>query len=442
MTKTNKFRVKKIKDNRITVEEARKNHSPLALFFIKNGRLIFWTALLFSITVFIIAIYFIITNIGESSIVKYESNGVIVSFDSTDNSILNGTPITEEYASKLFDNIININSSEIGVVIKLKEIKLEDKTIIYYSDNTALVKYNDGGYLKVSSVKGKYGIDENGLINSKAKTKEVSGRIENNDKLGLLITYLSDGSLEIIKGSTTFFVRNNDITNTNELFYTNLSGVSLPIKEDNGKLYYSDGTIKENNYIIVDKNKYNIKEEKIIYNNIKVLYYENGYAEIIKDDLHVMVKNSEHIVYNDNSLEIINNKINQIDIKDIMDVKEINLNNTSTETAHYIIVLEETNNYKMHNVSKILANDFIRFSIYVNGNKISNKTLNNNLKEKNMYEGLSLNNNTFLLYEGNIDKLSTASIKVGMWIDYQDITNDYMNSTFIGTIKVYIETLN
>ena len=55
---------------------------------------------------------------------------------------------------------------------------------------------------------------------------------------------------------------------------------------------------------------------------------------------------------------------------------------------------------------------------------------------------MSLTNNTYLLCEGSIDKLSSTSVKIGMWIDYDTITNEYMNSAFIGTVKVYVETLN
>ena len=442
MAKTNRFRVREFEENRITVEEERKYRSPLALFFIRNGKLIFLISLLFSLTVFIIAIYLAITNIEESSIVHYESNGVVVNFAGTDNSIVNGTPITEEYASKVFDSVVNISDNNVGVVIKLKEVILKDRTIIFYSDNTVLIKYNDGSYMKVSSVNGKYGINDKGIIDSGATTKEVSGRTEENKELGISILYLSDGSMEVTKGDTTFFVRNSDVTNTEEIFYTNLSGVSLPIKEDKNRTYYSDGTIKENDYIIVDNNNYTIKEEKTIFDNIKIIYYENGYAEVIKDDLSIMVKNSDHIVYDDNSLEIIDNSINEIDIKDIMDIKEITLNNTNTESSHYIIVLEETSNYEKYDVSKRLANEFIRFSVYVNGSKIENNILNNNLKGNNKLEGLNLRNNTYLLYEGNIDKLSSATVKLGLWIDYEDITNEYMNSAFIGTVKVYIESLS
>lgn len=443
MAKTNKFRVKDFEENIITVEEGRKERSPLALFFIKNGKLLFAISFLFSVAVFIIALTLVLSNMEESTIVKYESNGVIVSFDGTDNSILNGTPITDEYAEKIFDSTINISTSEVGVVIKVDDKELEDRTIVFYSDKSALIKYNSGGYMKVSSVNGEYGVNEDGVIDRKAITKKVTGVLEENKNLGITILSLSDGSIEITKDNTTFFVRNNDVTNTNDILYTNLSGVSLPIKKENGYTYYSDGTMKKANYIVVNGTEYKVKEDKNnVYDNIKVIYYENGYAEVVKDTLSIIVRNSDHIVYNDKMLEIVDNSILGVEIKDIMDIKEITLNNTNEEISHYIIVLEETNDYAKHDVSRRLDNSLINFNIYVGGNKIYNNVLNNNLKGTNRLEGLNLDNNTYLLYEGNIEKLSSETIKLGLWIDYNDIGNEYMNSALIGTVKVYVESLS
>lgn len=120
MSKTNKFHVKKIKETNITVEEERKYHSPFILFFKRNGNLLFIICMLLSITVFIIGASITIAGLKESSIVEYETNGVVVKFDSTNNSILNGTPITEEYANKVFDSN-SIEDNNEGVVIKIKE---------------------------------------------------------------------------------------------------------------------------------------------------------------------------------------------------------------------------------------------------------------------------------------------------------------------------------
>lgn len=440
MGKTNRFHVKDIDEDKIVVEEERKQHSPFILFFIRNGKLIFVLSLLFSITTFIIAIGLALHNAGNSSIVMYESNGVNVKFNGSDGSILNGTPITKEYASSLFNSSIN-DSNGVGVVIKVKEVELEDRTIVYYSDKTVLVKYKDGSYLWVSSIDGDYGVDEEGRVDRRATSKNLTGTTSKNESLDITITYFSDGTLEVTKGDDTFFVRNSDVTNNDDVFYSNLSGVSLPVSEENGEVHYSDGTIKKDDYIIVDGNKYGVKEVKKIHDDITIIYYENGYAEVVKDGLSVMVRKSGHIVYDDYILEIVDNEIKNVDIKDVMDVKEITLDNTNAEAVHYIVVLEETDDYAKHNVNRILLNDFINFNVYVNGTFDMNKILNNNLRGREDLAGLDSGNNTYLLHEGSIDGLSSVTIKLGLWISYEDITNQYMDSAFIGTVKVYIEEI-
>ena len=440
--KVNKFNVKEFEENKITLEEEARNRSPLSMFLIKNGKLIFAISFLFSITVFIIAFYIVMVNMEGSSIVMYESNGVKITFDGTDNSMLNSTPITDEYAAKVFTSAINADS-DVGVVIRVDEFTLKHSgtTIVYYSDRSALIKNNDGTYLRVLPVDGKYGVDsKKGHIDSRATTVSVKGYVEKNDELGLSILYLSDGSMEVSKGNSVFFVRNSDVTNTKNFFYTNLSGVSLPINKVNGKTYYSDGTIKENNGIVVDGKRYEFTKKENVYNKIKVIYYENGYAEVVKGNLSIMVKKSEHVIYDKNSLEILEDVTKGINVKDIMDIKEIELVNSNPYSSHYIIVLEETNNYKRHNVDKILDNKFIHFNVYVDNNKLYNNVLDNNLKGSSTLNGLQLENDTYLLYEGNLEAYSTTTFKLGMWIDYEDITNEYMNSAFIGTVKVYVES--
>lgn len=443
MSKKNKFRVKQFEKDKITVEEERKKHSPFILFFINNGKLIFTISLLFSLTVFIIAISLTLSNIKDSSIIIYESNGVVVSFDGNDQSIINGTPITKDYASKIFNSNIE-DKQDIGVVIKIKERNFKTGTIIFYSDKTALVKYNNGEYLRVFSINNNYGINEDGIINRSAITKKVTGEIKTNSSLGITMLYLSDGSVEVTKKNVTFFVQNSDLTSLDNKFYTNLSIVSLPIKKEENKIYYSNGTIKENNYLLVDNTKYNKTNELTIHDNIKIIYYENNFAEVIKDNLSIIVEKSEHIIYDDNIFEIVDNSVNndKIDPKDIMDIKNITLENNNQKESNYMIVLEETKNYQKHNVTRILPSEYINYNVYLNGNKINNQVLNNNIKGTSKASGLSLKNNTYLIYEGKLEKLSTVTVKIGMWISYETITNEYMNSAFIGTIKVYVESLS
>lgn len=447
MIRNNKFFVKKYDEdeNKITLEEERKYHSPFVLFLIKNGRLLLAISLLLSVSVFIIAITLIFGNMKESSIVMYEQNGVVVSFDGDDNSIVNGTPITKEYAEKVFDsNLIQDNNLR-GVVIKLKEVSIKDRNkgkvkgvITFYSDRTAIVKYDDGSYKRIYSVNGNYGITENGVIDSKAITNDLSGEYKKNDKYNINLIYLSDGSVIVIKDKVELFVRNSDITSNDDEFFTTLSGVSTPISKKGNKYTYSDGTIKEKDYIIVDDIKYAKVDEKKTKDNIKIIYYDNGYAEIIYNNLNVMVKNSEHIRYNDNIFEIIDNdKKDVIEIKDIMDIKDIKLENKNNTVSNYMIVLEESNNYDKYKISKKLPSKYINYNIYVNGNKIINNVLDKKLDNTS---GIENGENSYLIYEGKIDKLSELTVKVGMWVSYEDITNEYMNSGFVGTMKVYIES--
>ena len=435
MPKTNRFHVKEIDKQNVTVEEERKYRSPFILFLIRNGKLILTISLLFSLSVFIIAFSLIMRNIKDSSILKYESNGVIVEFTSSDESILNGTPITPEYADKLFSNSVQ-NSNNEGVVIKVKEKTLENLgKIIFYSDKTVLIKYNDGTYLRVYPVNNSYAVDEDGTVNSNAVRKSLTGEIKQND-LGMNILYLSDGSAEVTYQDETIFVRNGDMTSTNDEFYTNLSLVSIKKKEENGKIYYSKNIIKENNTLIVDNKSYKVKKEvDIKQDNIKIIYYENDYAEVIKDELSIIVEKSEHIRYDGYIFEIVYQTKEEVNIKDLIDIKKITLNNTNQKEINYIIVLEETSNYEKYNL-KILPEECLRFGIYNNGKMNKNNLLSNNLKGKKGYE---FNNNTYLLYEGKLNKLSTTDIDIGMWIDYEQTNNENMNSAFIGTVRVYIE---
>lgn len=433
MPKTNRFHVKEIENQNVTVEEERKYHSPFILFFIRNGKLILTISLLFSLSVFIIAFSLTMKNIKDSSILTYKSNGVIVKFNSSDESVLNGTPITPEYADKLFENSVQDSGRE-GVIIKTAEIALKFGKVIFYSDNTALIKYNDGTYMRVYSLHNSYGVDKDGIINSNAVMKKLSGEIKQND-LGMNILYLSDGSAEVTYENETIFVRNGDMANIENEFYTNLSLVSIKIKEDSGKSYYSKNIIKENNTLIIDGKTYKQVKEVKANNNIKIIYYENNYAEVIKDDLSLIVEKSEHIKYDNNIFEIVYQNKEEVNIKDLIDIKKISLSNTKTEPINYIVVFEETSDYAKYNY-KVLPQEYLRYSIYANGRMYKNNLLNNNLKGK---EGYDFNNNTYLLFEGKLDRLSTTDINVGMWVDYETITNEYMNSAFIGTIKVYVE---
>ena len=126
MAKTNKFHVKEIKDEvNYTVEEERKDRSPIYWFLKRNIWLIYGIVMFISIIISTITIYAVSKNIKGSTKVEYSDNGVTVTFDEGNNSILNGTPITESYASKLFDGTL-ANDLNKGVVKSI----IENRTAI------------------------------------------------------------------------------------------------------------------------------------------------------------------------------------------------------------------------------------------------------------------------------------------------------------------------
>ena len=87
-------------------------------------------------------------------------------------------------------------------------------------------------------------------------------------------------------------------------------------------------------------------------------------------------------------------------------------------------------------IAKKVIFDSARMTL-ANGNKIINNVLDKKLDNTS---GIKNGKNNYLIYEGKIDKLSELTVKVGMWVSYEDITNEYMNSGFVGTMKVYIES--
>lgn len=449
MSKNNKFYVKKIKKDNITVAEEKNYKSPFIIFLLTNGRLIFIITLLLSITILIISTSLVFRNMLGSTDKSDKNNtntttdnsNVVVTVDISDECNLNNTtPITEEYATKLFDSSRQINTANTGVVIKVKEKSLEDRIIIFYSDKTALIKYKDGTYLRVFRVNNNYGVKEDGTLNTKAETRKLTAKEIINKDLGIKLLYLSDGSLEVTKGDVCFFVRDSDITSSVDKFYTNLSIVSLPTKKESNKIYYSNGTIKENDYLLVDNKQIKSTETKKIHDNITIIYYENGFAEIIQDKQSIIVEKSDHIIYDNNILEIIDNtKEEKVNTDNLIDIKNINLKNNNKKEVNYLILIEETSNYNKYNVSKRLPNEYIKYLVSINNKKQDIKLLNNNIKGTNKTKGLKLTNNAYQIYEGKLPKSGEANIKIGMWVDYKTITNEYMNSAFIGTVKVYIE---
>ena len=84
----------------------------------------------------------------------------------------------------------------------------------------------------------------------------------------------------------------------------------------------------------------------------------------------------------------------------------------------------------------------MKYNLGANTTYLENKVLNKILPIDTVLEGnKKIDKETYILYEGVLDSGKNADITLGLWLDYDDITNDYQNSVFVGTIKIYSETI-
>lgn len=332
MKYNNELKVKKFdnKKKKIIIEEENKKKHPLLLFFF-NHKLLSLLLLLLALMFFIIGLQIAISNLNGS----IDPNDILTSLqmdfhDGSGDVNLNGNkPFTDDDAKrKLYEKYGNIGLKD-GVILEVKTITLSDKTIIYYSDGSAMILNKNGSIVRVSSLEdGSFGVDDKGNIKDGAKTLNVKLIDTINLKDKTIIKYYSDGSAEITCKGKKIFVRDGStikLSKNNEyIIKVNPSGISF-LKEEkklahNIIKYYSDGTIK----VTIDGKEYVIRNDKdikikgndisfpnnnaaVVINTKKledgtvVKYYSDGSAEVIKTDGEIIfVRQSGDILYKDN----------------------------------------------------------------------------------------------------------------------------------------------
>lgn len=325
--KTNLFKFRKLKRNKIVLEENEIDSH--FLLFLKNKRkYIMLILILLALISLIISLYYAIKNISESSKIVTNINHVVVDFETNDtiNSV-NMKPITGgEALEEYYKRYGNIGLRE-GVIFVTKEVSFNRGKIIFYSDGSAKIIGYKGDITRISALEnGDYGIKENGDIIKGANTKYISieQRIALED--GTEILYYSDKSCEIYIPSRkiTMLVRNSDrvVIKNNRLFIINPSGVSKTLKDDEIKgykiKYYEDGTMKiehgNETYIVrneedVDLNTMTFPNnnaatilETVSLSGTKIIYYTDGSAEIVRSNETIMVRQSKDIIYDDKKI--------------------------------------------------------------------------------------------------------------------------------------------
>lgn len=334
--KTNLFNFKKLKEDKIVLEEE-KTDNPFLLFFKKNRKLLLFILFLLLLIVIVLSIYYAVTNIQEGTKVVTNINNVVVNFDASNTiNTINMKPTTGGLASKdFYSRYGNIGLTE-GVIFLVKELDTKNGHLLLFSDGSSMLIKDNGVIERISSLSnGEFGVRESdGSIIIGAKTKEISivktiTLIDNT-----IIIYYSDNSCRVIDSTKSdMLVRNSSrlVIENNRLITIEPSGVSKELNSEsksNYKItYYEDGTIKisdnKNTYIVRNKEDVNLNNMTYPFNNAatitktinlkdgsKIIYYSDGSAEYInKDNVSIMIRKSKDIIYNNERvIEVVDTK--------------------------------------------------------------------------------------------------------------------------------------
>jgi len=298
-----------------------EKQSPFILFFKKYRGFIFWLLLILALLMLIAGIFLVMKNLDESldpTITQIDTN--LENLETTEVNITSNYSLTKETAQNIFRNTGAFKPN--GVVLLTKTVTAGSYEIKYYSDGTALKIMKNGLITRINALDdGSYGIDDFGIINTKATLLDVTLKETKNYPWGT-VNYYSDGSASIVNDKIETFVRNsNDIY---ENYISNNKVTYLKETKDVGNIklnYYYDGTIE----VIKNKKSYLIRNDsdlEITKNNVtfpnnnaatitktikcddgkEIIYYSDGGAIIKDGSKTISVRKSNSIVIKDNKI--------------------------------------------------------------------------------------------------------------------------------------------
>ena len=316
-----KVAVKKIDEEKREIILEKKD-KPLFIFFRNHWLILFITALILSLTIFIIAVIYTVSSLVNSNSPTVSKVPISASFgDELTAKINDSGPISETYVNGLFNQ--DVSGYDYGIIL-INDTVRNDKgkySIIFYSDGTAKKVYDNGKITRISSLdNGEYGISKNGDINVNARTLDIT--ITKKEKFSYgTITYYSDGSAEILAGDgkVIMLIRDSNSLSKNSI----LNSIVAVYDEDNGTITkYTDGTtlvLKNNTYYITSGT--DVKDTSKLFKEVGrdnlsdgriIIYFSNGSAVIKDGKDSISVRKS-------NAINVINNKI--FDIQDSNYVK-------------------------------------------------------------------------------------------------------------------------
>lgn len=399
----------------------------------------------------------------EISIVKtitLEDNTIIIYYSDNSCKIIVSTDramLVRNSSRLVIENnrLVKINPSGVS-----KELRV-DNNITYYEDGTIKIEKDN----KIYVIRNSEDVDLSNITFPSNNEATIVKTI--NLKDGSKINYFSDGSAEIVKDNTSTMVRqskdiiynDNRVIEIIETKYAHMSSEKTTPDEkeiiylDNGGalIKNKDGTydyVYENSDIKYDSNG-NIKQVNNLVNEIDhkttpdgviVIDLKDGNSIIIDENGYRIVETDKIVYDNDGNIAKIVGEEDPSEDKSIYDNHFV-IENKGKDKVRYMVAIEVSDNYQDYAPVK-LNPIYLKYNLVANTIYLENKVLNNILPIGTVLEGnKKIDKETYILYEGVLDSGKNADITLGLWLDYDDITNDYQNSVFVGTIKIYSETI-
>ena len=367
-----------------------------------------------------------------------------------------------------------------GVALTKDSNKISNWSVVSFTDGTFLIEQGGRKFIVNKNTPVSIGdtvtYDKNNIF-------AVIG--EQTLKDGNVLTHFSNGAATITdtNGNVIYVKKAGDIIVKNQKLYeiiTNQYGFSRSIVNcpDGKKVVYFDnggaviiqpnGTrqyVEDNTEIIYDQNK-NISSmpnvslqtgTRTTTSGDRVINFDNGKSQVIKSDGTSYIVDTSKLTFLANG-EITNepkevekntkpkeeeefdpsegiyvseaeNKYN--DFKNIEDTTFI-IRNDNNKSRTLRITIEEVDNYQKFN-TKRLDPKYVKYQATIGDSYVSARKLTSSLWRN------SSGKVNYVIYDGVIDAKTTETIALSLYVDYAELTNEYQNTGFIGTINVYVD---
>ena len=368
-----------------------------------------------------------------------------------------------------------------GVALAKDNTRLGQAKVITFSDGTTLII--NGSEKIIVNKNTKPSIDNGNVSYDKNNIFNVIGEQTLDD--GNIITHYGNGSATITdpKGNVIYVKKAGDIIVKNKKLYeiiTNPYGFSRTIVNcpdgkkvvyfDNGAavIIQRDGTrlyVEDNTEIIYDGSK-NISSVPTSANQISqkktksgdVVYnFDNGKSQVIKSDGTSYIIDTDKLVFAADGniikepVEVEKNEkpkeesdydptkglyVSEAehkygDKKNVTDSTFI-IRNDNNKNRTLKITIVEISNYSKFNTFR-LDPRFVKFQATVGDDYVSARPLNSKEWKD------SSNRVNYVIYDGIIGPKSTITVALSLYVDYTNLTNEYQDTGFLGTINVYVE---